>query len=85
MVDLKSSVKTATAFAKEMFPEAMDIRLEEVEPKPNGGWTVVVSFRTLEPGTLAVVMGNTEASRIFKTIAIDPLTGEPQSLKVWKQ
>jgi hypothetical protein len=82
-VDMKGAVQAAFAFAKDMFPEAKDLRLEEVEAK-SGGWSVVVSFTTGEPGTLSQVMGG-GAPRLFKTIAIDSESGQAQSLKVWKQ
>ena len=81
--DMKGAVQAAFAFTKDMFPQAKDIRLEEVEPG-SVGWTVVISFSTGEPGTLAQVMGG-GAPRLFKTIAVDSTSGKAQSLKVWKQ
>ena len=81
--DMKSAVQSAFAFAKDMFPQAKDIRLEEVEAR-SGGWSVVISFATGEPGTLSQVMGG-GAPRLFKTITIDSESGQAQSLKVWKQ
>jgi hypothetical protein len=82
-VDMKGAVQAAFAFTKDMFPQAKDIRLEEVEPG-SVGWTVVISFSTGEPGTLAQVMGG-GAPRLFKTITVDSTSGKAQSLKVWKQ
>jgi hypothetical protein len=82
-IDMKGAVQSAFAFTKDMFPQAKDIRLEEVEPG-SVGWTVVLSFSTGEPGTLAQVMGG-GAPRLFKTIAVDSASGKAQSLKVWKQ
>ena len=82
-VDMKSAVQAAFAFTKDMFSQAKDIRLEEVEAR-SGGWSVVISFTTGEPGTLSQVMGG-GAPRLYKTIAIDSETGKAQSLKVWKQ
>ncbi len=82
-IDMKGAVQAAIAFAKDMFPQAKDIRLEEVEAR-SGGWSVVISFATGEPGTLSLVMGGA-APRLFKTIAIDSASGKAQSLKVWKQ
>lgn len=82
LIDMKGAVQSAIAFAKEMYPEAKDIRLEEVEPNSNG-WSVVISFATGEPGTLAQVMGG-GMPRLFKTISIDSTSGKAQSLKVWK-
>ena len=82
-IDMKGAVQTAFAFTEDMFPQAKDIRLEEVEPG-SVGWNVVISFSTGEPGTLAQVMGG-GAPRLFKTIAVDSASGQAQSLKVWKQ
>ena len=82
-VDMKDAVQSAFAFTKDMFPQAKDIRLEEVEPG-SVGWTVVISFSTGEPGTIAQVMGG-GAPRLFKTITVDSTSGKAQSLKVWKQ
>ena len=81
--DMKGAVQAAFAFAKDMFPQAKDLRLEEVEAN-SGGWSVVISFATGEPGTLSQVMGG-GAPRLFNTIAIDSESGQAQSLKVWKQ
>jgi hypothetical protein len=89
MVDMKSAVKTAIAFAEEFFPGAKDIRLEEVEPIPSG-WSVVVSFVSIESTTveseaLSRIMGGaSHFTRIYKTIAIESESGQAQSLKVWK-
>lgn len=83
LVEMKEAVQRAITFTKEFFPEAKDIRLEEVEPV-SGGWSVVVSFATGEPGTLAIVIEQ-GAPRIYKTITIDSSNGMAQSLKVWKQ
>jgi hypothetical protein len=81
-VDMKGAVQAAIAFAQEMFPQAKDILLEEVEAK-SGGWSVVISFVTGELSTLSQVMGG--GARLFKTITIDSASGKAQSLKVWKQ
>jgi len=81
-IDMKGAVQSAFAFAKEMFPEATDIRLEEVEPK-SGGWSVVVSFATGQSNTFAIMRGE-EGSRVYKTITIESESGQAKSLKVWK-
>ena len=72
-IDMKGAVQSAFAFAKEMFPEATDIRLEEVEPK-SGGWSVVVSFATGQSNTFAIMRGD-EGSRVYKTITIESESG----------
>lgn len=99
MVDMKGAVRAAMVFAKDLLPEVKDIRLEEVELrqghyensasegrifKQDPFWRVVVSFATNAPATYAIVTGN-ELPRVYKTIAIDPETGQGTSLKVWNQ
>jgi hypothetical protein len=81
---MKSAVQAAIAFVIEMFPQAKDIRLEEVEAR-SGGWSVVISFVTGEIGTLSQVTGVGTGARLFKTIAIDSESGQAMSLKVWNQ
>jgi hypothetical protein len=83
MVDMRQAVNKAVAFAKDFYPEAKDIRLEQVEPV-SAGWSVVVSFTTGEPSSLAFALGQGQ-SRIFKTITIDAGSGQAQSLRIWKQ
>ena len=82
-LDMKGAVRAAIAFAEDFFPEAKGIRLEEVEPH-SGGWSVVISFTTGEPGTIALALGQ-GVPRIYKTIAVESDSGKVQSLKVWKQ
>lgn len=77
-VDMKGAVQKAIAFAKEFFPEAKGIRLEEVEPR-SGGWSVVISFTTGESGTLALALGQ-GVPRIYKTITVESEDGHVQSL-----
>ena len=82
MVGVKDAVRSATTFVGELYPEATDIRLEEVEPS-SALWTVVISFRTGERATLGYVLGTDQ--RLFKTVSVDKEDGSPVSLKVWKQ
>ena len=80
MITVKEVVKSATSFVEDLYPEAKEIRLEEVEPN-SSQWSVVLSFKTDEPSGLAYVMGSD--NRLFKTVAIDPTDGSPISLKIW--
>ncbi len=81
MIDVKTAVRAATTFVGDLFPEAKDIRLEEVEPSSNQ-WSVVVSFKSGESPNLAAVMGNDP--RLFKQVVVDSESAEPVSLKIWK-
>jgi hypothetical protein len=83
LIDMKEAVQRAFTFGKDFYPQGKDFRLEEVEPV-SGGWSVVLSFVTGEPGTLALALGQ-GSPRIYKTITIDSNNGRAQSLKVWKQ
>lgn len=80
-MDVKSAVHTATTFVGDLFPEARDLRLEEVVPSSNG-WSVVVSFKPNDSPTLAEVMGS--GTRLFKEILVDSESAKPLSLKIWK-
>jgi hypothetical protein len=81
-IDMKAAVQSALLFIKDMFPVAMDIRLEEVEPS-SGGWSVVVSYLTTQSPAFAVLRDE-ESARLYKKIEIDDKTGKAHSLKVWK-
>jgi hypothetical protein len=80
MIDMKTAVKTAIAFIEEFFPGAKDIRLEEVTPGDQV-WSVVISFKNGEPGTLSEVMGGDP--RIYKQVGIEYEGGHPRAVKSW--
>jgi len=80
MTNVKEAVQAAIGFVGELFPDAWGIRLEEVEPLQSK-WSVVVSFNSGDPTALASVMSGT---RLYKAIEVDNESGEPRSLKVWK-
>ncbi len=82
MVNIKEAVRSATTFVGDLYPQARDIRLEQVEPSPSE-WTIVLSFRTAEPASLGYVLGTEE--RLFKEISVASEDGTPISLKVWRQ
>jgi len=82
MIGVKEAVQAAATSVESLYPNARGIRLEEVQ-YVGPFWSVVMSFNTGEPTTLASVMGN--ETRLFKTVEIDPDTGNLVALKVWKQ
>lgn len=82
MVDMKFAVKTAIGFIEEFYPGAKDIRLEEVGPDGQL-WSVVISFKTGESGTLSEVMG--KEARLYKHVAIEADTGTPHALRNWNE
>ena len=66
-----------------MFPEARNIRLEEVEYLDNDSeWYVTVSFPSGEERTFANAVSG--EPRLFKSIRINSNNGEPVALKVFK-
>jgi hypothetical protein len=81
MVTVKDAVKGAGQFVSELFPEAKNLRLEQVE---KGGplWRVVMSFQIEEPSGLAAVMGY--QGRMFKEVDVDADTGKGTALRMWK-
>ena len=82
MIGVKDAVKSATEFVADLYPGARDIRLEEVEVDAGPQqWSVVLSFNTGEPSTLASVMGE---QRFFKQVAVQLDSGEPTGLKIWR-
>jgi hypothetical protein len=80
-INMKTAVQTAAAFLTEMFPEIVDVRLEEVQVSDSGPWwDVVLSYL---PSSYSAMLVN-EPKRIFKLVEIDYDTGEPHALKMWK-
>ena len=80
---VKEVVSNAGQFVEELYPDARDVRLEEVSltgalPR----WEVVVSFRLPIQNPLSAVIGDN--GRLFKLVELDQETGDPQALKVWK-
>jgi hypothetical protein len=80
-INARDAVRKAIEAIQEFYPDANDIRLEEIEPRSieDNDWDVVVSFKVANQ-TLAHVIGG--ENRLFKVVRI--LSGEVHSLKVWK-
>jgi hypothetical protein len=81
MTNVKEAVQAAVGFVGELYPEAQGIRLEQVEPLSTI-WSVVLSFNLGEPNTFALVTGAN--TRLYKAIEVDNASGQPRSLKAWK-
>ena len=79
---MRTAVQSAIVFAKDLIPEAKDIRLDEVKPNSRG-WSVVISYSTIQSPTFAVMRGE-EGPRVFKEVIVDSKSGQAQSLTVWK-
>jgi hypothetical protein len=80
MASMKEAVAASAKFVEELFPEARDIRLEEIVA--NGPkWNVVVSFQTAGSYPLSELM---KMPRIFKQVVVERDSGEPVALRVWQ-
>jgi hypothetical protein len=45
MIPVLKAVRIASDYVKTLFPDALDLRLEEVEVDKRGAWDVTLSFR----------------------------------------
>jgi len=82
MTPMKEAVSTAHQFIADLYPQAQDIRLEEIQPIEPTKWKVVFSFQVGEISALASVISNN--NRLFKTVEIDRNTNEALSLTSFK-
>jgi len=81
IIDSKSAVQQATAYFRELFPSAQDVRLEEVELSPDGeSWLVTFSFAKPELTVFGALVSN--PNRDYKVVKIDAKTGTPQGVKI---
>jgi hypothetical protein len=79
MVEVQAAVRAATDYLKTLFPDARDLRLEEVEVDGKGAWDVTLSY--LGPADSAappapeagsrMTLGF-DARRTFKIVKLDP-------------
>jgi hypothetical protein len=82
MIEVSDATELAKNFVVTMFPDAVGVRLEEVElGEREKAWTVTVSF--IPPGSVATfraITGN--EGRLFKTVKMDANTGVVKSMKI---
>ena len=81
MITVKDAVKGAGEFVTELFPEAKDVRLEQVE-RHMALWQVIMSFKIGETSGLSAALG--QQNRLFKEVDVDADSGEPTALRMWK-
>ena len=83
MISVKDAVKDASGFFSEMFPNAQDVRLEEVELSEEGPWwDITLSFARPSQSTFDLMVG--QPNRIYKVVRVDGETGEARSVKIRK-
>ena len=84
MTTIKEAVATASTFILELYPEAQDLRLEQIEMSGNK-WEVVMSFRASDHSSRMVSLGQpVQPSRIFKEVDVNRTTGEAVGLRMFK-
>jgi hypothetical protein len=81
MITVKEAVASATLFVTDLFPNALDLRLEQVE-MIGSWWRVVISFKFSEPSTLLLAMG--AQNRLFKEVDVDRESGQAVALRMFK-
>lgn len=74
---LADAVSIAGKRLREVFPEATDFRLEEVERQMND-WLITLSFPERGNGTVGQILGRRE----YKTVQIDGASGEVQAIRM---
>ncbi len=86
MEEVKEVVHIASDFLKTLIDHAKNVRLEEVEEKPERAeWTVVLSFADEDSATLAETLtGKIAAQRIFKEIVVDTKQKKATALRMWR-
>lgn len=77
VLSLKEATLKAIEFFQELFPDALNIRLEEVEPRENGGWIITLSYSLANTGTLQSILRNRE----YKIITVN-VENEIESIKM---
>ena len=81
MIDSKTAISRASAYLGEIFPQAKEVQLEEIELSDNRKhWLVTFSF----PKPELVIFGAPVANpnRDYKTVKVDAATGEPVAVKI---
>ena len=81
MIPVKEAVVSASAFVASLYPNPLDVRLEQVE-KVGRWWRVVLSFKASDANSLGMMLG--QPNRLFKEIDVDMETGEAEALRMFK-
>ena len=84
MEEAKEIVRVAASFLAEQEPEAKESRLEQIEEREDGEWSVVLSFPDLTKTTAAILLGNQAPARVYKELVVDSKAKEVMALRFWK-
>ena len=83
-IDVKEAVRRAMEYFKELFGSPfLDLSLEEVQKNASGHWLVTLGY-SMARNTPGGFISIPNYPRMFKQVTIDGITGEVQSMKVWK-
>ncbi len=83
MQEAKEMVKVASTFLAEQEPAAKAIRLEQIEQRSSGEWSIVLSFPDLTT-SVAAMLGNSASARVYKELVVDGDGKEVKALRIWK-
>jgi len=84
MEEAKEMIKVASTFLAEQEPAAKPIRLEQIEERSDGIWSIVLSFPDLTSPVAAFLQSNS-SGRVYKELVVAGDTKEVQALRFWKQ
>lgn len=91
MIAIQEAVQRAADFCKQIYPEAQDILLEEVEREEEKFWLITISFLIQAtrrdgggfPGMAAAMEQMLpRLERRYKSLKVDGQTGEVVSMKI---
>jgi hypothetical protein len=91
MIPFQKAVQQATDFCRQLYPDAQDVLLEEVEREEDKFWLITVSYLTeaaKRGGGTALGMGMAmeqmfpRFERRYKSLKVDAQTGEVISMKI---
>jgi len=88
MITLRDAAQKAMNFYKEIDPEAVDARVEEVEKDEHtDDWRITLSFQSNETATTNLLMPNSASTgvmngRKYKIFSVDSESGEVRSMKI---
>lgn len=83
MEEAKELVQVASTFLAEQEPAAQAIRLEQIEQRNGGEWSIVLSFPDLSV-SVSALLGNPASARVYKELVVDNDTREVRALRFWK-
>jgi hypothetical protein len=81
----REPVKAALSIAAEIYPEARDLLLEEIDLDSKNNWLITVSFsvpRTVGANPLVSSLGGLTSRKLFKQFLINGNTNQVIAMKI---